>query len=302
MCINAFVARWNGTQYQTGSTRLVGIKKDVHVAAFYLHPAMVPVDGNGRMIVAQGDRAAVGRVFARFFTQDEAGNAKTIALLQEFDLYTAGEGVWSEPLIEVRTEADILVNAMYRDSGVEPPECPLIQKVHRLTLAPDPRLWHGQQRHASPIWLYICNRICSMDPASVGPERMNKHYKTVVTSSRASMNHERSVKALYVYANLRFLMGIDDTDDKLMDLLDIAKNEISLEEALKKESKRVLTIPDPVINSRQFSSISEKNPLKRDAPVKSALTITGCKIAKQHKPPTQAALTNTEALFYAAEP
>ena len=263
---------------------------------------MVPVDGNGRMIVAQGDRAAVGRVFARFFTRDEAGNAKTIALLQEFDLYTAGEGVWSEPLIEVRTEADILVNAMYRDSGVEPPECPLIQKVHRLTLAPDPRLWHGRQRHASPMWLYICNRICSMDPASVGPERMNKHYKTVVTSNRASMNHERSVKALYVYANLRFLMGIDDTDDKLMDLLDIAKNDISLEEALKKESKRVLTIPDPVINSRQFSSISEKNPLKRDAPMKSALTITGCTIAKQHKPATQAALTNTEALFYAAEP
>ena len=74
-------------------------------------------------------------VFSRFFTSDDAGKAKTIGLLQEFYLYTAGEGVWSEPLIEVRTEADILVNAMYRDSGVEPPECPLIQNVHRLTLA-----------------------------------------------------------------------------------------------------------------------------------------------------------------------
>ena len=264
---------------------------------------MVPVDGVGRMMVEAGDRAAVGRVFARFFAPDEDGQAKKIALLQEFDRYTAGEGQWSEPLSDARLEADILVKAMHRDSGVEPPECPLINKVHRLTMAPDPRLWHGQQRHASPMWLYICNRICSMDPASVGPERMNKHYKTVVTASRASMNHERSVKALYVYANLRFLMGIDDTDDKLMELLDIAKNDISLEEALKNESRKILTLPDPLINSKQFSTISEKNPLKRDAPMESALTITGCKVAKQHKrPPVQAALTNTEALFHAAEP
>ena len=85
-----------------------------------------------------------------------------------------------------------------------------------------------------------------------------------------------SVKALYVYANLRFLMGIDDTDDKLMELLDIAKNDIPLEEALKNESRKILTLPDPLINSKQFSTISEKNPLKRDAPMESALTITGC--------------------------
>ena len=75
-CINAFVGRWNGTQYQTGGTRKVGIKKDVHVAAYYLHPAMVPVDGVGRMMVEAGDRAAVGRVFARFFAPDEDGQAK----------------------------------------------------------------------------------------------------------------------------------------------------------------------------------------------------------------------------------
>ena len=81
------------------------------------------------------------------------------------------------------------------------------------------------------------------------------------------MNHARSVKALYVYANLRFLMGIDDTDDKLMDLLDIAKNDVSLEEALKNESKKLFTIPDHMINSKQFKEIREKNPLKRDAPV-----------------------------------
>ena len=70
---------------------------------------MVPVDGVGRMMVEAGDRAAVGRVFARFFAPDEDGQAKKVALLQEFDCWSLSVMPAWKPTFSSRRCTEILV-------------------------------------------------------------------------------------------------------------------------------------------------------------------------------------------------
>ena len=146
------------------------------------------------------------------------------------------------------------------------PTCPVKKCIHRLTLAQDPRIHWSRQQNISREFNFIQGRLSSMDPASVGPERVNKHYKTVVVASRASMDHERANKALYVYANLRFLMGVDDSSDKMMELLNLVSEDCDVATAMAMESAKAkqLALPLQLVQPKHFASaISEITGVKR---------------------------------------
>ena len=281
--VTAFMERYTGTTWATNGVRKVGIKKDVHVAAFYFHPAMVPLaDNSGRMGLQPGDRDAVARVISRFFPESPTGQAGALRVLHEFDNYVAGEGDFGPARLVLQGETEVLLRDMYESNGSSEPTCPVEKCIHRLTLAQDPRIHWSRQQNISREFNFIQGRLSSMDPASVGPERVNKHYKTVIVSSRASMDHERANKALYVYANLRFLMGVDDSSDKMMELLNLASDGCDAATAMAMESAKVKQLPLPLVQAKHFATaISEMTGVKRPSPAAEAMRITGAKIVKK---------------------
>ena len=70
---------------------------------------------------------------------------------------------------------------------------------------------------------------------------MNKHMKTVMTPQRSSLRADRAVKAVFVYANLRFLNNVDSTEQKLLSFLvdaSIETHDMSIDEVAKLEKDK----------------------------------------------------------------
>ena len=206
--IDAFSARWEGTVYSTGTVRKVGIKKDVHIAAYYMNPAILDLNDTGGTSMIEQARQAVKKVTRRFFPEGLEGEVKNIELMKEFDAYINGEGLWASARKEIAEETKTQLSWLHEKLG-GPPDTNTERMIMKLTMAGDSRLWWSQ-RNCSAMFKNIAIRLASMDVASIGTERINKHYKTVVTASRTAMAHARSMKAVFVYSNLRFMTGIQD--------------------------------------------------------------------------------------------
>ena len=100
---------------------------------------------------------------------------------------------------------------------------------------------------ASPFWKHLASRVHGMEPTSIGPERINKFHKTVIRPERSNLRNDRAVKALFVYANLRFLNNDDNVSACLWECLEQAETELTLAEALEVEHKSIMSgLPDPM--------------------------------------------------------
>jgi hypothetical protein len=93
--------------------------------------------------------------------------------------------------------------------------------------------------------------VHSIEPASIGPERINKYLKNVMTPSRTSLRSDRVVKAVFVYANLRFLNKLANIDQTLLDfLVDAPELDMSIDEVtqLELETKVLAIEQEPIID------------------------------------------------------
>ena len=95
----------------------------------------------------------------------------------------------------------------------------------------------------------VAVRIHSLEPANIGPERANKYNKTVFTPQRSLLAYDRVHKALFVYANLRFLNNVDsDLHEHLLKFLVEANHEVSMEELESNETQQAIEIAELVPN------------------------------------------------------
>ena len=109
-----------------------------------------------------------------------------------------------------------------------------------------PRLWWSTSPVSHPFWKHLCGRIHGTEPTSIGPERINKFHKAVLRPERSSLKTERAVKALFVYANLRFLNNVDNHIQCLWECLEQANDELTLAEALSIEHESLMAgLPTP---------------------------------------------------------
>ena len=85
-----------------------------------------------------------------------------------------------------------------------------------------------------------------MEPTSIAPERINKFHKTVLRPERSRLSTERAVKALFVYANLRFLNNVSYEREELWECFERCDSEVVLAEALAVERSQLMEgLPDP---------------------------------------------------------
>ena len=204
--VQALLTRYGGTTWRTDRTRKVGIKSDVHLFASATFPHTMQWNDEGVALPAPGTKEACRRVVSRFIKDGPSKDGEVAIIMDELNDFWQREGEWQEGIKSALFDTEAKLGKMYHDSpdGEPSDEDFVIRMVHRCTVATDPRKWVGTQTHASPILRRMLNRVHSIEPASIGPERINKYLKNGMTPSRTSLRSDRVVKAVFVYANLRF--------------------------------------------------------------------------------------------------
>jgi hypothetical protein len=91
-----------------------------------------------------------------------------------------------------------------------------LEKFHA---AGDARIFWKTHGAKFPLLQNVAMRVSCAAPTSTSTERINKMNKTVQSADRASLTHERVVKSLYCYANLRFLNRITEHEDTMVSSL-----------------------------------------------------------------------------------
>ena len=251
--VQALLTRYGGTTWRTDRTRKVGIKSDVHLFASATFPHTMQWNDEGVALLAPGTKEACRRVVSRFIKDGPSKDGEVAIIMDELNDFWQREGEWQEGIKSALFDTEAKLGKMYHDTpdGEPSDEDFVIRMIHRCTVATDPRKWVGTQTHASPTLRRMLNRVHSIEPASIGPERINKYLKNVMTPSRTSLRSDRVVKAVFVYANLRFLNKVANIDQTLLDfLVDAPELDMSIDEVaqLEHETKVLALEQEPIID------------------------------------------------------
>ena len=219
--LQVVITRWGGTQWRTERTRKVGIKCDAHLMASATFPHTLDWNDEGIAILAPGTKDACRRILKRYTTEGPSQEGEVAIYMDELSNFWQRNGEWAEPIMRAMADTESKLGKLYHESLAGEPALDeyVDRMIHRCTVATDPRSWWAMQLHASPLLRRIMNRLHSMEPSSIGPERINKYLKTIMVPSRSSLRSDRVVKAMFVYANLRFLNKVASIEEKLLEFL-----------------------------------------------------------------------------------
>lgn len=88
----------------------------------------------------------------------------------------------------------------------------------------------------------IAIRVLSCSPTSAVVERMNSMHKLIQTKTRSALKHDRVIKLLFCYVNMRL---VDEVDVELLDMVEEALiDEIEKENAEQQERARLASLGD----------------------------------------------------------
>ena len=221
----AFAERWTGQRIENGS-RIVPLFHPVHLVAFYLNPYLTWTADNA---VPTNLVTSATQIFSKFCETDaECRNVR-----QAFEKYCAGVDDWSIRKQAAQGDA----KAAYQD---------LLQEHLKQQNCTEEDLSHAQKAvlqcqavgdKAITWWMNNCKdmklreasiRILSCSPHAAVVERMNSMHKLIQSKTRAALKHERVVRLLYCYVNMRLL---DNVDTELLNMVEEALlDEIDREE------------------------------------------------------------------------
>lgn len=201
--------RWGGTTYATGTTRKVGLFDAAHLLAFYLNPYTKPDD------IAAQDEDHLKIAFTWF--HGDQSSLQFIEVWRQFQAYMSGTGESNEWACAkaCKLEVQTIVKETVKQRGGQELPTAVSRALEKFDAAGSVLVfWENRKAKASTALLaQTAIRITEAAPTSLSTERINKMNKTVQPEQRASLKHTKVCKALYSYANLRFLNRLEKGKD-----------------------------------------------------------------------------------------
>jgi hypothetical protein len=200
-----FRDRWGGTTWGTGSTRLVGLFNEAHLAAWYFNPYLK------LQTIPAGHVAILRRVILSFFDNCE-DSVEFIDTWRQFSEYLGESNKWESPINDARAEVETVLKLA--EASVPPPAAdPVSTALRKISACGNAYHWWKLYGENGSMLQEIAMRLTCASPTSTSTERINSMNKLVQSDRRGSMHHEKVCKALYCYANLRFLNRVAENTD-----------------------------------------------------------------------------------------
>ena len=209
-----FAERWQGVR--TGGRRkqnIAPLYNPLHILAFYMDPYVSWTKHQD--VLPNEVLEEAEKIFKKFCDSD----AELRAVRQAFEGYCAGTGDWVFPKRRAAADTKVAFQELLA-KHLEDNKPAKEEDLCRTQIAVlECMAALGQDReNAVTWWINSCRnkklreiavRVLSCCPTSACVERMNSMHKLVQTKTRAALKHERVVKLLFCYVNMRLLDNVD---------------------------------------------------------------------------------------------
>jgi len=205
-----------------GSGKLVALFHPVHLFAYLLNPYMCPA----KSVLPAEALNCVNKIVSKFCVTAAEITEVTQAFLA---FHTVSSEEWTAARAHA-SDASAKKTKNLLDSHLES----LSKQESELSNTETMIIKCRAAGNAVDLWTSVASdsshknialRVLSSAPTSCSVERMNSIHKRVISKGRAALKHERIVKLMFCYVNLRLLNGVSDdvtvmVEDALLEALD----------------------------------------------------------------------------------